>query len=159
MSESLTLADEAATAALGARLAQALAAQLGAGFCLWLEGELGAGKTTLVRGILRALGHAGRVPSPSYTLVEPYEVSQCEIYHIDLYRISSATEADFLGLAELPGPGRLLLIEWPAQGAERTPPADLRVQLAVAGSGRQAWLVPLSPAGEAALTAISSKDL
>lgn len=155
MPESLTLPDEAATAALGRVLARALTSPLEAGVCLWLEGELGAGKTTLARAILRALGHAGRVPSPSYTLIEPYELPQGEAYHIDLYRIGSANEADFLGLAELPGPRRLLLIEWPEHGGRRTPAADLRVQLAIGGGGRRARLVPASPAGEAVLAAMS----
>ncbi|MDP7041736.1 MAG: tRNA (adenosine(37)-N6)-threonylcarbamoyltransferase complex ATPase subunit type 1 TsaE, partial [Gammaproteobacteria bacterium] len=85
----VTLADETATIQLGADLAGALSASP-AGWLILLQGDLGAGKSTLARSMLRAFGHAGAVPSPTYTLVEPYDFRSFSVYHIDLYRISSA---------------------------------------------------------------------
>ena len=153
MSESLTLplADAAATEACGGRLAASLARAAPGGACIWLQGQLGAGKTTLVRGLLRALGHTGRVPSPTYTLVEPYKLSSFQVYHIDLYRLQEPAEADQLGLIELPGQGVLLLIEWPEQTAGHVPPADLVLDLALAGAGREAHLAAVTAVGRAVL--------
>jgi len=103
-----------------------------------LEGDLGAGKTTLVRGFLEALGHAGRVPSPTYTLIEPYTLAGYRVFHVDLYRIRDPRELDDLGLADQFTAGSISLVEWPDHGAGRLPAADLRVELAVAGEGRSA---------------------
>ncbi len=143
----LNLPGAAATEALGAALAAALSAVHAEGCCIWLRGDLGAGKTTLARGLLQALGHTGRVPSPTYTLVESYEPGSWQIHHVDLYRLHSVTEALYLDLAELTGPGRLLLIEWPERGGEAVPPADLVVSLALAEDGRKARLQPVSATG------------
>lgn len=143
----LNLAGAAETEALGGALATALSVVHAEGCCIWLCGDLGAGKTTLARGLLHALGHTGRVPSPTYTLVEPYELSSWQIHHVDLYRLQSAAEAVHLDLAELTGPGRLLLIEWPERGGEAVPPADLIVSLALADGGRKARLQPVSVIG------------
>ena len=153
MSEPLTrqLPDAAATAALGVSLAQAINPAPANGLTIWLEGPLGAGKTTLVRALLGALGHTGRVPSPTYTLVEPYELAAGIAHHVDLYRLQDPAEAEYLGLAELPVAGGWLLVEWPEHGAGFLPAADLRVSLAVAGSGRQARLEAGTEAGESAL--------
>ena len=123
------LADEAATSALGAALAHALPRQPTAALVLALEGELGAGKTTLARGLLRALGAQGAVKSPSYTLVEPYELPPWQVLHLDLYRVADAGELELLGLRESLQPGSLWLVEWPERGAGHLPPADLRLRL------------------------------
>jgi tRNA threonylcarbamoyladenosine biosynthesis protein TsaE len=123
--------------ALGHALGQALAEPTQAGLAIWLEGELGAGKTSMARAILRGLGYTGRVPSPSYTLVEPYELGRGRLYHVDLYRLQAPDEADVLGLAELPGSGELLLMEWPERGGDRLAPPDLRLRLAVEADGRE----------------------
>lgn len=157
MPESLTLAlpDAAATADLGRRLAAAAGPPPAAGFTIWLQGELGAGKTTLVRALLQALGHPGRVPSPTYTLVEPYELPAGPAHHVDLYRLQNPAEAEYLGLAELPAAGGWLLVEWPERGRGFLPGADLRVQLAVAGTGRDARLEACSAAGAAALRSLA----
>lgn len=133
---SLTLSDSAATEALGERLA----AVLREGGLVFLSGDLGAGKTTLTRSLLRALGHTGPVRSPTYTLVEPYEIDGRAIYHLDLYRIADPGELEFLGLRDWLLPDRLLLVEWPERGAGFLPAPDLHVRLAYEGEGRRAEL-------------------
>ncbi|WP_288368404.1 tRNA (adenosine(37)-N6)-threonylcarbamoyltransferase complex ATPase subunit type 1 TsaE [uncultured Alcanivorax sp.] len=134
--ECYALADEAATLALGAELGHRLAA----GGCVYLEGDLGAGKTTLVRGILRGLGHNGAVKSPTYTIVEPYEIRGVHIYHFDLYRLSDPEELELVGVREYFDAGSLCLLEWPERGAGVVPAPDLTITLAVNGHGRKATL-------------------
>jgi len=104
---------------LGARLA----VQLAGGQVWTLSGDLGAGKTTLVRGMLRGLGFQGRVKSPSYGLVESYELDTLAVHHLDLYRLGEPEELDFIGIEELAGPDSVLLIEWPERGRGRLPAA------------------------------------
>lgn len=139
----LTLADADATEALGA----ALAAHLPERALISLAGDLGAGKTTLVRGLLRALGHGGAVRSPTYTLVEPYELAGRRVYHLDLYRLADPEELEFIGIRDLLGPPAVLLVEWAERGAGMLPPADLAVHLATAGAGREAVLKASTEAG------------
>ncbi len=142
----LGLADEQATADLGADLAAALQTAGLKTLTVLLEGDLGAGKTTLARGFLRGLGYKGRVPSPTYTLVEPYELAGLSINHIDLYRLSGASELEFLGLREiLDG---ITLVEWPSRSPELTAKADLKVGLRRDGAGRLAEIVAKSTIGE-----------
>ena len=126
------LPDEAATEQVGA----ALAPLLKGGEVVALSGELGAGKTTLVRGLLRALGYTGAVKSPTYTLVESYKLPAFELHHFDLYRLAEAGELEFLGLDEFLHPGAVCLFEWPERGAGVLP-AGLRIRLAREGSGRR----------------------
>lgn len=130
---SVFLPDEAATLACG----EHLAAQLAVGALVFLEGDLGAGKTTLVRGILRGLGHTGVVKSPTYTLLEPYELSSYLVYHFDFYRIAESQELDFIGIDELMDSTALKLVEWPERAADRLPAPDLRVRIHVEGEGRR----------------------
>lgn len=134
----LPLADVEASEGLGAALALALGE---AGAVIYLQGDLGAGKTTLVRALLRKLGHSGHVRSPTYTLVEPYEIGGRRVFHLDLYRLSGAEELEYLGLRDLE-PGRdLILIEWPERVGEGLPEPDLWLRLAyqdLEGSGRRA---------------------
>ncbi|MEQ8858803.1 MAG: tRNA (adenosine(37)-N6)-threonylcarbamoyltransferase complex ATPase subunit type 1 TsaE [Pseudomonadales bacterium] len=132
-SESAWLADEAATVAFGARLA----ARLRPGMLVYLHGDLGAGKTTLARGILRALGHSGAVKSPTYTLLEPYELPSYLVYHFDFYRIVDPQELDFIGVDELLDSAAIKLVEWPERVAGQLPAADLVVRMRVAGEGRR----------------------
>jgi tRNA threonylcarbamoyladenosine biosynthesis protein TsaE len=150
------LADATATEALGAALAAAIRAQAASGFIVYLEGGLGAGKTTLVRGLLAALGHTGRVPSPTYTLVEPYELEHLHVVHTDLYRLATPADCDDLGLRESLGTAGLALIEWPERGGDRLPPADLIVRLDLAGNGRRAGLVARSSRGAALLAQLAA---
>lgn len=135
---SLYLADENATLALGARLAQGLRA----GATVWLHGALGAGKTTLTRGFLRALGVSGAVKSPTYTLVESYTLSGPvpAVHHFDLYRIADAGELDFLGLDEFIHRDSVCLIEWAERGAAALPAPTLEIELSRQGDGRLAVL-------------------
>lgn len=126
----LGLADAGATEAAGAALGKVFPA----GDCvIFLHGDLGAGKTTLVRGLLRALGHPGRVPSPTYTLVEPYELGRLSLKHLDLYRIADPEELAYLGVRDM---GGAVLIEWPERGAHFLPEQDLDCRLSVAAPGR-----------------------
>jgi len=140
---SLELPDEAATLRLGA----ALAVGLGPGRTLFLSGDLGSGKTTLVRGLLRALGHAGRVKSPSYPLVELYVVSSLHLYHFDFYRFKNETEWQDSGFREYFNAQSACIVEWPERAGGRLPSPTLAIRLAVAGAGRRAWLSSSSPAG------------
>jgi len=104
---------------------------------VFLSGELGAGKTTLARGILRGLGHTGKVKSPSFALVEPYTFSRLYLYHFDFYRFSDPRELGDAGFREHFNPESVCLVEWPENAAGMLPPADIRVSLKVTGSGRQ----------------------
>lgn len=128
------LADEPATAALARRVAPALRG----GGVVYLRGELGAGKTTFARALLRALGVGERVKSPTYTLLERYDVGEREAFHLDLYRIADVGELEWLGLDELDAPEAIVLVEWPERGAGALPPPDLEVLLEHAGRGRMA---------------------
>lgn len=127
------LLDSAATEAMGVRLAPPLRH----GGVVFLSGELGAGKTTLVRALLRALGHDGAVRSPTYAIVEPYRIDGLEVYHLDLYRIADPDELEYLGLREWLRPGVLLLVEWPERGQDALPVPDLHLHLDYAGEGRR----------------------
>ena len=136
----VTLPDSGATETLGRALARALPNAAAAGAVLYLHGELGAGKTTCVRSLLRTLGVAGLVRSPTYTLVETYGLPGLTCVHVDLYRLQTLTEVDELGLRDLVGPGCLLLVEWPEKGGGHLPPADLDLYLQYADEGRRARL-------------------
>ena len=145
--------DEAATLALGA----ALASGARAGRVLWLHGELGAGKTTLVRGLLRALGCTGRVKSPTYTLVEAYVISGLNLYHFDFYRFVDKTEWVSSGFREYFSTHTVCLVEWPERAADLLAPPDLEVTLAlpaepISDNARDATLVARSREGESWLS-------
>jgi len=144
-----SLPAEADTLALGSVLAAALAP----GMVIYLIGELGAGKTTLARGLLRGLGYAGKVKSPTFTLVEVYEFSRLYLYHFDFYRFTGSNNPRELGEAgfrEYFNPQSVCLVEWPDQAAG-LPAADLRVVLDVAGSGRNVSIFADSEAGASCL--------
>jgi tRNA threonylcarbamoyladenosine biosynthesis protein TsaE len=137
------LADEAATLAFGAQLAQ----ELVPGMTFYLEGDLGAGKTTLVRGLLRALGHSGRVKSPTYTLAEIYSLPAFELYHFDLYRMHDPREWLDAGFRDVSDGRAVSLIEWPEKAAGWLPPADVIVRLTVADDAREIECEAASPRG------------
>jgi tRNA threonylcarbamoyladenosine biosynthesis protein TsaE len=127
----VTLADEAVTMAVGARLAKLLRP----GDVVTMTGDLGAGKTTLVRGLLEALGHAGEVPSPSFAIVQPYEDVDPPVCHADLYRVEDASELAELGLDSL-GDG-VLIVEWPERAGPGAWPEALRLSLEILGPKRR----------------------
>ena len=133
MNNSCFLPDEHATLAFGTCLAHALQE----GGIILLRGDLGAGKTTLSRGLLRALGHKGAVKSPTYTLVEPYEIGARKIFHYDLYRLNDPMELEYLGLRDFIDSQTLTLIEWPEKGGTLLPQADLDLALVVEGPSRR----------------------
>lgn len=143
-----TLINEAATR----QFAEQVAACTDGGLVIWLEGSLGAGKTVFARSFLQALGVGERVKSPTYSLIEPYVLADGRpAWHLDLYRIADASELEWLGLDELGNAQAVTLIEWPERGVGALPIADLHVQLAHAGGGREARLMAGSGRGRAVL--------
>jgi tRNA threonylcarbamoyladenosine biosynthesis protein TsaE len=141
--EILLLPDEAATKRLGARLA----ACCPPGTVIHLAGELGAGKSTLARGLIRALGHTGAVRSPTFTLLEPYEELEPPVVHLDLYRLTDPEELEFLGLRDYLSGDAILLVEWPQRGRGHLPGPDLEVELRPWGVGRRACLAARTARG------------
>jgi tRNA threonylcarbamoyladenosine biosynthesis protein TsaE len=149
---SLWVADGQAMEELGQRLA-ASARRRGV---IYLTGELGTGKTTLVRGLLRGFGYQGKVKSPTYTLVEPYPLDGLNVYHLDLYRLGSPEELEWIGIRDLLGADTLLLVEWPEQGMGVLPPADLVIAIDYREHGRELHLQPVTVQGERLVAACLS---
>jgi len=112
------------------------ATQLRAPLVIWLEGDLGTGKTTFARVLLRALGYKGRVKSPTYGLLEQYDVGSLQLVHMDLYRIIDPDELEFLGVADLLDDQTIVLIEWPDKGGEWLPEPDFMFKFTYAPQGR-----------------------
>ena len=135
------LPDENATIAFGREVMEALPDDL-AGWTILLQGELGAGKSTFARAFIRAAGHEGAVPSPTYTLVEPYKLSRGNIYHVDLYRVSDEEELRYLGWNELDDGCRI--VEWPDRAPGLVEQADLSLTFTYEDSGRNVDIRPLT---------------
>jgi tRNA threonylcarbamoyladenosine biosynthesis protein TsaE len=121
---------------------------------VYLMGDLGAGKTTLARGFLRGVGYRGRVKSPTYTLLEPYEIGPVSCYHFDLYRLSDAEELEYLGIKDLLTSNAYMLIEWPENGEGGLPPPDLVIKIHHAGVGRHIQFSGVSEKGREILQEI-----
>lgn len=143
----LTLADENETLALASRLA----AQLQPGIVIYLHGDLGAGKTCLVRGVLNALDYNGRVKSPTYTLLEPYNAGGFELRHFDLYRLQDESEWESAGFRDEFDGNSILLIEWPEKAQAFIPPADITITLEILAQGRVAVISGHTSIGRACL--------
>ena len=148
----LHLAGEPATVVFAARVYAAMRADL-VDWPILLSGELGAGKSTFARAFIKAAGHAGTVPSPTYTLVEPYSVPDGRIYHVDLYRVSTEEELRYLGWNELDDGCRL--VEWPDRAPGLMAEADLALELSYEGQARNADIRALSDAGAALIQKIN----
>ncbi len=127
------LADEASTVAY----AKELLPLLEKARIVTLQGDLGAGKTTLVRGVLAALGYPGHVKSPTYGLVETYELPQLNVAHFDLYRLGHPDELEFIGYSDYLESETLCMIEWPEKGGDRIGSVDIDIRLKISGSGRE----------------------
>lgn len=132
MNGSLHLASEAATMKAGRALAQALSG----GELITLSGDLGAGKTTLSRGLIQALGHTGAVKSPTFTLVETYNIAGMALAHFDLYRLADPEELEYLGIRDYLDGQQICLVEWPQRGAPLLPQPDLALTLRHNGRSR-----------------------
>ncbi|MEX2367344.1 MAG: tRNA (adenosine(37)-N6)-threonylcarbamoyltransferase complex ATPase subunit type 1 TsaE [Pseudohongiellaceae bacterium] len=144
------LADESATESFGATLARLCALQ----GLITLSGDLGSGKTTLSRGLIRAAGHQGAVKSPTFTIVEPYELATGRIMHFDLYRLEDPEELEYLGFRDYLDGKTLCLVEWPEKAGSLLPPADLALTLKLQDRGRiVSWSTP-NPAGEKLASAL-----
>jgi len=145
MSEiNITLATEDDTEALGRTIADIISAPV----TIYLQGDLGVGKTRLSRAILHGLGHSGTVKSPTYTIVEPYELEKTTLYHFDLYRLADPSELDFMGIRDYFTNSTIALIEWPNNGQGYVNDADLIIKLSYDGSGRQCEITAKTDIGQ-----------
>ncbi|CAM5183545.1 bifunctional alanine racemase/tRNA (adenosine(37)-N6)-threonylcarbamoyltransferase complex ATPase subunit type 1 TsaE [Oligella ureolytica] len=163
----LFLADEEATESLAKRLAKAIFPDLSSGYepdlsnfsgaRIYLQGDLGAGKTTFVRAFLRALGVTGRIKSPTYTLLESYNVSRLYLYHFDFYRFSDSDEWQEAGFEEQLLDQAVVLVEWSEKANEQLPPADLKVNLIYQEEGREVVLSAISDKGKQWINNLNSQ--
>lgn len=150
MQKTFTLADESATEAFAKKLAALCNQRL----VVYLHGDLGAGKTTFSRGFIHGLGYSGRVKSPTYTLVEPYEIGTWRVFHFDLYRLADPEELEFIGIRDYFEPDCICLIEWPDKGAGLLAAADLTINIEFNQSGRDITVIAESDHGRALLDAL-----
>lgn len=150
----LELADEAATLDFGARLATAIEP----GLVIYLHGDLGAGKTTLVRGLLHAAGHVGKVKSPTYTLVEPYTLPDYTLYHFDLYRFTDEEEWEAAGFRDYFNHQSVCIIEWPEKAENILPTPDINISFTIQSAGRKVSVTAHSPQGQRYLDKLGTSE-
>jgi len=149
------LADESATIAMGKKLADIVKNSLKQGLVVYLYGDLGAGKTTLTRGFVQGMGHNGHVKSPTYTLVEPYELNEWQVYHFDLYRLSDPEELEYMGIRDYFADNCCCFIEWPEKGKGMIKAPDLQINLAYSEEQRTLSIQAKTALGEQILTALT----
>lgn len=154
---SFYLVDENATVNIGALLANIIKNDLKTGLVVYLHGDLGAGKTTLTRGFIQAMGHKGNVKSPTYTLVEPYELELWNVYHFDLYRLGDPEELEFMGIRDYFNDKSCCFIEWPEKGLGVLAKPDLIVNIEYVENQRRITFEAKTPLSEQLLTKLTLK--
>ncbi|MBQ4832715.1 tRNA (adenosine(37)-N6)-threonylcarbamoyltransferase complex ATPase subunit type 1 TsaE [Pseudoalteromonas sp. MMG010] len=137
------LIDENATVSMGNQLATII----DNGAVLYLHGDLGAGKTTFTRGVVQGFGHVGKVKSPTYTLVEPYELASANVYHFDLYRLGDPEELEFMGIRDYFSSHAICIVEWPEKGGDFIPTPDLNITLSYVKNERNIHIESASERG------------
>ena len=142
---------------LGAQLGVELSQIPSSRALVFLDGDLGAGKTTLCRGVLQAFGHTGAVKSPTYTLVESYQLGDALLHHFDLYRLGDPEELEFIGIRDYLYQGNYCLIEWPNRGAGILPVPDLEVMISVTKNGRDVSITAATDVGNSLLLALDNQ--
>jgi len=150
-----TVVGEEAMVQLGAQLGRALQNRA----LIFLEGDLGAGKTTLCRGVMQSFGHVGAVKSPTYTLVESYQLGETLLHHFDLYRLGDPEELEFIGIRDYLHQGNYCLIEWPNRGAGILPVPDLEVVVSVTKVGRAVRITSATDIGDSILLRLNKNNL
>ncbi|WMN61139.1 tRNA (adenosine(37)-N6)-threonylcarbamoyltransferase complex ATPase subunit type 1 TsaE [Pseudoalteromonas xiamenensis] len=151
---SRALENEDATVAMGRQLA----AVLHLGGVIYLKGDLGAGKTTLSRGVVQGLGHTGKVKSPTYTLVEPYELERINVYHFDLYRLGDPEELEYMGIRDYFSPETICIVEWPDKGTGFIPKPDLDIEMRYVGDAREIAISACSSRGQELIEKLQSDE-
>jgi tRNA threonylcarbamoyladenosine biosynthesis protein TsaE len=146
------LYDEEATVAMGNQVA----AIIEQGAVIYLHGDLGAGKTTFTRGVVQGFGHTGKVKSPTYTLVEPYELERGCVYHFDLYRLGDPEELEYMGIRDYFSSDAICVVEWPEKGGEFIPVPDLDITLSYVGNERKIIISSASKRGEIIIEKLNS---
>lgn len=149
----IDLAMEADTQHLGKVLSAYITTPTTIGFC----GEIGAGKTTLIRAMLRALGVSSAIKSPTFSLVESYQIAQMNIHHFDLYRIHDASELEFIGFRDYFAHHALCLIEWPERAMHLLDGMDMKITIRDLALGRQAEITAYSSNGSNLLSSLASE--
>ena len=150
------LADEAATVNFGKKLANIVKSELNHGITVYLNGDLGAGKTTLTRGFVQGLGHKGNVKSPTYTLVEPYELCEWQVYHFDLYRLADPEELEYMGIRDYFNVQSNCFIEWPEKGTGLLANADVVINIEYQNEQRKLTISAETVLGQQLLLSLES---
>lgn len=156
LNDNLTL--ELPTLEATTKFASNLAKCMTPGLIIFLHGDLGAGKTTFVRSLLLAMGHVGAVKSPTYTLVESYQLGDLKIEHFDLYRLSDPAELEYIGIRDYVTPNSICFFEWAEKGHGHIPTADLDITLDFTIQGRKGSLVANTAAGKKIIANIKKND-
>lgn len=153
-----SLPDESSTVLIGKLLANIVKDEIKHGVVVYLQGDLGAGKTTLTRGFVQGMGHQGHVKSPTYTLVEPYDLGDWQVYHFDLYRLSDPEELEYMGIRDYFSGSSCCFIEWPQKGTGLLAQADITIKLDYVKDQRAITLNAHNDLGCKILESIAQKE-